>query len=87
MVAWVFGVSFVCRKDQSAAGKHEVLSVSYSLVRSTLPRWKKIFYFPFLEQTKGPETYNSCCFFLLLLKRSLFITDRSFCYQISVVDK
>lgn len=48
---------------------------------------KKILYLPFLEQTKGPETYNSSCFFLLHLKWSLFITDSSFCYQISGVDK
>lgn len=68
MVAWVFGVTFVCRKDRSAAGKYKMLNVSYSLVRSVLPKWKKILYFPFLEQIKGPETYNSSCFFLLHLK-------------------
>lgn len=45
MVAWVFGVTFLCGKDRSAAGKYEMLKVNYSLVRSVLPRWAKIFYF------------------------------------------
>lgn len=52
MVAWVFGVTFVCRKDRSATGKYEMLNVSYSLVRSVLPRRKKSFIFPFLGKQK-----------------------------------